>query len=226
MFVGDTGLERIIRRGAQLQKLDPNGDARAQGGIDLATVQRYINYWFSYCLDLFGSEVSTNAAEFFAAGLKGRFGEEKRFVDHAALGEKKLIDFVRDGKVVQEEVDLRNAMNQVLREDYIDDCDNAIRRWNKAIASEGVDFELKLPSIRFHRHQGLYSAGTFAPDGSPISPEQFESNRRAWLPTDADREYLVSIMQPVHEIGKCANWIAPPKKGINGQEFAYEYVRF
>lgn len=226
MFVGDTGLERIIRRGAQLQKLDPNGDARAQGGIDLATVQRYINYWFSYCLDLFGSEVSTNAAEFFAAGLKGRFGEERRFADHSALGEKKLIDFVRDGKVVQEEVDLRNAMNQVLREDYIDDCDNAIRRWNKAIASEGVDFALALPSIRFHRHQGLYAAGTFAPDGTPVSPEQFEANRRTWLPTDDDRNYLMSIMQPVHEIGKCANWIAPPKKGINGQDFAYEYVRF
>lgn len=95
MFVGDTGLERILRRSAQLTALDPSGDARAQGGIDLATVQKFINFWFSYCLDLFGSEVSSNAADFFGAGLKGRFQEEKRYTEHTALGQTKTMTMVK-----------------------------------------------------------------------------------------------------------------------------------
>ena len=33
-------------------------------------------------LDLFGAETSTNAANYFAAGLKGRFQEERRDDDH------------------------------------------------------------------------------------------------------------------------------------------------
>ena len=72
MFVGETGVLRVVQRACELAKLDPNGDARAQGGVDLATIQRYLNFWFSSSLDLFGAEVSSNAASFFAAGLKGR----------------------------------------------------------------------------------------------------------------------------------------------------------
>ena len=32
-------------------------------------------------------------------------------------------------------------------------------------------------------------------------------------------------MQPVHEPGKIANWIAPPPQGINGQPVDFEYVK-
>ncbi len=226
MFVGDTGIERILRRSAQLTKQDPSGDARAQGGIDLATVQKFINFWFSYCLDLFGSEVSSNAADFFAAGLKGRFDEEKRFSDHLALDQKLTLAMPKNGKLVDEAIDLRNAMNEVLRQDYIDDCKSAVRRWSKVVQAEGVDFEVTLPSGRFHRHQGIYSGLHFDRDGNPISADQFEAMRGEWLPSDADRAYLRSIMQPVMAPGQIANWIAPPKKGINGQDFAFEYVRF
>jgi benzoyl-CoA 2,3-dioxygenase component B len=225
MFVGDTGLERILRRSAQLTREDPNGDARAQGGIDLLTVQKFINFWFSYCLDLFGSEVSSNAADFFAAGLKGRFDEERRFEEHTALNQTKTLLMPRNGQLVAEEIELRNAMNEVLREDYIEDCRNAIRRWSKVVQNEGVDFEVTLPSGRFHRHQGIYAAATFNPAGEMISAEEFEAHRTTWLPTEADRAYLRSIMKPVHEQGKIANWIAPPKKGINSNEFEFEYVK-
>src|SRR5512147_1036125 len=85
LFVGQTGLQRIIQRTAQLEKLDPNGDVRAQGGIDFDLIQRTINYWFTYSLDLFGGEVSNNAAEFFGSGLKGRFREAKKYSDHKAI---------------------------------------------------------------------------------------------------------------------------------------------
>jgi benzoyl-CoA 2,3-dioxygenase component B len=225
MFVGDTGLERILRRAAQLTRQDPHGDARAQGGIDLPTIQRYINYWFSYCLDLFGSEVSTNAADFFAAGLKGRFNEEKRYTEHSALEQWKDITVPKGDALVTETVALRNAMNEVLRDDYVDDCVNAVRRWSKAIEQEGVHFELKLPSTRFHRRQGVYAQHHFDLDGNLISAEAFEYHRDEWLPAAGDQAWLESIMRPVHEPGKIANWIAPPRRGINGQAFEYEYVR-
>ncbi len=226
LFVGDTGLERIIRRSAELAQLDPNGDARAQGGIDLPTIQRFINFWFSYCLDLFGSEVSTNAADYFGQSLKGRFGEAKRYSEHTALGQSKTFKVLKDGRLVDEDVPLRNAMNEVLRDDYIDECGNAVRRWNKAIAKLGLDFELSLPSRRFHRRQGLYADAHFDPAGNPISEAEFEANRDTWLKTESDMEFVRTLMQPCHEPGKIANWIAPPRKGINGQPFEFEYVRF
>ena len=225
MFVGDTGLERVLRRSAQLTKLDPNGDARAQGGIDLGTIQRYIHFWFSYCLDLFGSEISSNAADFFGAGLKGRFGEEKRYTEHTALGQFKSLTTCKNGVLGEDSVDLRNAMNEVLREDYIDDCENAVRRWTKAIQAEGVDFEITLPSRRFHRHQGIYAGMHFDLQGQPIAEAEFERQRDSWLPTPPDKAYLVSIMQPVHTVGQIAQWIAPPRRGVNGLEFDHEYVR-
>ncbi len=225
MFVGDTGLERILRRSAQLTALDPSGDARAQGGIDLATVQKFINFWFSYCLDLFGSEVSSNAADFFGAGLKGRFQEEKRYTEHTALGQTKTMTMVKNGQLTTEDIDLRNAMNEVLREDYIDDCVNAVRRWSKAVQGEGIEFEVLLPSQRFHRHQGIYSGLHFDLAGNIITEAEFNANRDQWLPTQADKDYLVSIMHPVYEQGKIANWISPPRRGINGLEFDYQYVK-
>src|SRR5258708_24515397 len=73
MFVGDTGLSRVVRRTAQLMKQSPNEDVRQSGGIPLEIIQRYINFWFSYSLDLFVGEISSNSADFFAAGLKGPF---------------------------------------------------------------------------------------------------------------------------------------------------------
>ena len=63
MFVGETGVQRIVKRTCELMKQDPNGDARAQGGIDLPTIQKYLNLWYSLSLDLFGGEISSNAAD-------------------------------------------------------------------------------------------------------------------------------------------------------------------
>ncbi len=226
MFVGDTGLERIIRRGAELTVLDPNGDARAQGGIDLPTIQRFINYWLSYCLDLFGSEVSTNAGDWFGAGLKGRFGEARRYDEHSALDQAKTLTFVEGDRLVEREVPLRSAMNEVLRDDYYAECENAVRRWNKTIAAAGLSFELTVPHRRFHRRQGLYAGAFFDPAGARIDEATFEAQRGEWLFTDADKAYVNGLMTPVHEAGKMAHWIAPPRRGINGMPFEFEYVRF
>ena len=130
------------------------------------------------------------------------------------------------------QVPLRNAMNEVLRDGYVTDCQRAVDKWNRTIDKQlgerGAQFKLALPSRRFHRHIGIYgmnSGNYFDPTGNPISQGEFMANRNKWLPTDADREYLKQIMRPVTEPGKIAAWIAPPARGINGQTVEFEYVR-
>ncbi len=195
------------------------------GGIDLQTVQRFVNFWFSYSLDLFGSEVSSNAADFFAAGLKGRWKEDK-YEEHSALERSMNIPHLEGDTLVDKAVPLRIAMNEVLRNEYVEDCQKVVDKWNKALRDEGeATFEITLPSTRFHRRQGLYADANFAPDGSPISASDFEAHRSEWLPSDEDRAYVRSLMTPVYEPGQMASWIAAPRKGINGQPLDYEYVR-
>ena len=224
LFVGQTGIERVLRRACELAKQDPNGDVRAQGGVDFDTLQKYVNYWFSYSLDLFGSEVSSNAADFFASGMKGRWKEDK-YEDHVALGATKAIAHLENGRLVEREIPLRNAMNEVLRGEYVTDCEGVIEKWNKALEEEGVAFRISLPSTRFPRREGLYSDGHYYPAGNPIPAEAFEANRDRWLPSDADRAYVRSLMHAVYEPGKMANWIAAPRRGINNLPVDTVYVR-
>jgi benzoyl-CoA 2,3-dioxygenase component B len=114
MFVGLTGITRVVRRTLEQMKTlgseDPV-DLRRAGAIDLPTLQRYINFWFSSSLDLFGAEISSNAAAYFATGIKGR-PDESRFEDHVALEQYFRLDMPnRKGGVVSEDVPMRGAMN-------------------------------------------------------------------------------------------------------------------
>ncbi|MGB1699556.1 MAG: benzoyl-CoA 2,3-epoxidase subunit BoxB [Nannocystaceae bacterium] len=224
LFVGQTGMGRIIRRSAQLERQDPNGDVRKQGGIDFDLIQRTINYWYSYSLDLFGGEISSNAADFFATGLKGRFRENK-YEDHTAREGSYDMKVVEKGQLVDKSVPLRNAMNEVLRDEYIRDCERALRKWNSVIEEEGGSTVLTLPSRRFHRHQGLYTDHYFTPEGDLITQEEFERRQDEWLLRPEDNDYLHSIMKPCYAPGKFANWIAPPARGIEGKPEEFEYVR-
>jgi len=224
LFVGETGLDRIVKRSAELQRLDPNGDVRNQGGIDFDLIQRTINYWYTYSLDLFGGEISSNAADFFATGLKGRYREDK-YEEHRALAESYRLPVVENGRLTERDVPLRNAMNEVLRDAYVNDCERALRKWNRTLEEAGSPTRLSLPSRRFHRHQGIYADHAFDPQGNLISREQLEQNRQSWLLTRADNDYLLSIMKPCYERGKFANWIAPPSRGIEGQPVDFEYVK-
>ena len=225
LFVGETGMARIIRRAAQLAKIDPNGDVRNQGGIDLDTVQRAINYWFSYCLDLFGGEISNNAASYFASGLKGRFAEAKKYTDHMALEGMYELPVIENGRLTTRQIPLRNAMNEILRDDYIKDCARAVKKWNKILEEEGSDYVLTLPNRRFHRHQGLYAGHHFDPEGNMVSEETWANMKDKWLLSADDKRYLDSIMKPVREPGKFANWICPPSRGVKGKPIDFAYVR-
>jgi len=224
MFVGETGVGRVVKRACELMKADKNEDARSQGGIDLVTLQKYINYWYSSSLDLFGGEISSNAADYFASGLKGRDREET-YDDHIALVGVYPIDVMENGRLVRREVPMRNAMNEILRDEYVKDNERGLARWNKVIQEQGVDFELKLPNRNFNRTMGIYACFCFSPDGAPITKEQFEARRGEWLPTEGDRTHVRSLMLPVLEPGRMANWIAPPLRGINGQPIEFEYLR-
>jgi len=224
MFVGETGVNRIVDRACQLMKEDSNEDVRAQGGIDLPTVQKFLNLWYSLSLDLFGGEISSNAADAFAAGLKGRYKEE-RFEDHLALEGHYNLDVVENGAIAQREIGLRNAMNEVLRDEYVNDCQRGVNKWNKTIAKHGIDFELRLPSRRFHRHIGQFADYHTDPDGNLVSNDVWEARKGEWVPAQSDHDYVNSLMQPVYEPGKIANWLAPPPRGINGKPFEFEYVK-
>lgn len=224
MFVGETGVGRIVKRACELMKQDPNEDARAQGGIDLPLLQRYINFWYSSSLDLFGGEISSNAADYFASGLKGRDREEK-YDDHVALVGTYSMQVMEDGQLVTRQIPLRNAANEILRDEYIRDNERGVARWNKIIQDAGVRFELKLPDRKFNRKMGIYSGYHFDPAGHAIPSEEFERRRLEWLPSDADRTHVKHLMQPVLEFGKMAQWIAAPLRGINGNPIEFEYVR-
>lgn len=226
MFVGETGVQRVVQRTSELMRDNPGADPRKLGVIDLPTVQKYLNYWYSVSLDLFGGEISSNAAQYFASGLKGR-AHEDRHEDHVALSAFYEMEVAKDGKLERESVPLRNAMNEVLRDAYVEDCQRGVDKWNKTIAESGVDFQLTLPSRRFNRQVGIHAGIPATPAGELVSREEWERRQGEWLPSDSDREHIQSLMtRAVTEPGKMAHWIAAPKRGIKGRPVEFEYVRF
>jgi benzoyl-CoA 2,3-dioxygenase component B len=222
MFVGQTGVGRVIQRACELMK--EGKDVREHGAIPLEVIQKYIHFWASSSTDLYGGEVSSNAANFFSAGLKGRAYED-RYEDHKALDG--TYDHIRwiDGKLVETRTPLRNAMNEILRDAYIEDNQKGIDYWNRVCERHGIDYRFRLPHRRFHRKIGEFAGSCFDIDGNPIDEATWNAHASEWLPTDEDRTYVKSLMVPVREEGKFAGWIAPPAKGINGQPTDLDYVR-
>ena len=226
MFVGDTGIGRIVERTAQLMKESGySEDVRKLGGIDLPTIQKHINLWFSLSLDLHGNEVSTNAASYFANGLKGR-AEEAKWTEHEVKETTYELDLVEDGRVTRSAVPMRNAMNEVLRDWYVDDCQSGVTRWNKTLERYGIGDRLRLPDRKFNRGIGQFSSIKVDPNGTMLSAEEWTRRKYEWLPSAKDKEYLLSIMsRPVYEVGKFANYIVPPARGVKGTPVNFEYVR-
>jgi benzoyl-CoA 2,3-dioxygenase component B len=224
MFVGTTGVDRVVGRTAELMHEHDTDDVAPHGGIPLAVIQRYINFHYSVSLDLFGSEQSTNAANYFTAGLKGRWQEERRRDDHMLTDDSARMNVVRDGQMATEEVSALLALNHDLRSEYIKDCQSGLKRWNRVLEQAGLDARLTLPHVGFNRRVGLFAEHRVTPAGEVVAEDAWEAKRDAWLPTDEDKAHVKSLMRPVYEPGKIAGWIAPPSKGINGKPLEYEYV--
>ncbi|HYM01570.1 MAG TPA: benzoyl-CoA 2,3-epoxidase subunit BoxB [Stellaceae bacterium] len=227
MFVGDTGIARVVRRTLEVMKelgTDDPAAIRAKGAIDLPTVQRYMNFWFTSSLDLFGAEVSSNAASYFANGIKGR-PDEANFEDHICKDSSFTLE-VPDakGRSVTEQVPMRNAMNEITRGAYIRDCEIGVKRWNRQITKAGYSTELTLPSEHFRRGIGAWAGQPVDPTGRLISKEEYQAKLPTWIPSESDRAFVKSLMQRVTAPGKMAAWIAPPDRGINNLPVEYEYV--
>jgi benzoyl-CoA 2,3-dioxygenase component B len=224
MMVGTTGIDRVVQRTVELMLEHDDEEVAARGGITLAVIQKYLNFHYSVSLDLFGSETSTNVANYYTAGLKGRWLEERRKDDHKLGDDAMNVDALVDGEIGQNEVSALVGLNTDLRREYISDCEGGVKRWNKILDSAGLSQRLYLPHVAFNRKVGAYSGIEASPTGEKLSVDEWDSRKDAWLPTDVDKTHVRSLMRPVYERGKIASWIAPPRQGINGQPFDYDYV--
>ena len=142
MFVGETGVQRIVQRTCEAMReagIDDPTDierVRALGVIDLPTLQKKANLHFSLTLDLFGNEISTNAANAFNAGLKGRYREDRLTDDHLLTGATYPVLRLKDGAIAREDVPALSALNMRLRDDFVDDA-NAGRHALEPCAGAG-----------------------------------------------------------------------------------------
>ena len=229
MFVGETGIRRTVQRTCEAMNelgTDDPERVRASGLVDLYTIQRFINRHFSVSVDLFGRELSTNAANYFTSGLKGRFHETRIDDDHELTNSTRPVHTLEDGRIVIRDQPALIAINEHLRDDYIKDCQRGIDRWNKVIQDQGIDFELRLPHRGFSRQIGMFADVRISPKGEVLTEREWADAMDDWLPTDDDHAFVASLMKRVVEPGKMASWIAPPLRGINGKPIEFEYVKF
>ena len=231
MFVGESGVSRVVQRTCEAMKtagIDDPFDVEAVrklGVIDLPTIQKKVNFHFAVTLDLFGAEVSTNAANAFNAGLKGRFQETKIDDDHQLDNSTYPVMKYVDGEFRAVDEPALNAINARLRDDYVKDAAGGVKRWNKLIAKIGVDFDLALPHQAFSRRIGEFAELSVTPGGIVVGEDAWQAQRDEWLPSKEDLEHINSLMKPVQEPGQYASWIAPPKVGIDNQPGDFEYVQ-
>ena len=229
MFVGETGIMRVVQRSCEVMKevhTDDPKQVREGGAVDLETMQKYINLHFSVSVDLFGQEISTNAATYFNSSLKGRYLEARLDDDHRLTDALWPVHLVQDGRIILEDRPALNAVNERLRDDYIKDSQRGLARWNQVLESHGVEYRFTIPHRFFNRNIGTSAGISVNPQGDVITESEWQSQQGRWLPTAEDQAFVGSLMNRVTEPEKIAGWIAPPVRGINGQPWDYEYVRF
>ncbi len=227
MFVGITGLSRVLQRTCELMQEHDSDDIRRFGAIDLPMFQRYMNFHFSVTIDLFGSELSGNSAANYSMGLKSRYRESHIGDDHRLEHDTYAVTFPTGTDITRRDEPALNALNERLRDDYVAEVEDGLARLNRTIAGYDVDFTVRLPHRGFNRKIGAYAGMHISPDGTVLGAEEWQRQAAQWLPSDSDRDYLQSIMeQPVLGRGQFANWMAPPARGINEQPIDFEYVRF
>jgi benzoyl-CoA 2,3-dioxygenase component B len=231
MFVGETGIARVIERTCAAMKeagiTDPYAKEaiRKLGVIDLPTMQKKANLHFSLSLDLFGNEISTNAANAFHAGLKGRFREDKIDDDHQLENGTYPVLRLVDGAIVNQDTPALSALNMRLRDDYVADCNAGVGRWNRVIDKFGIPFQIKLPNVAFHRHIGEFAGIKADFDGKLLNDAEWEKRKGEWLPDSDDRAYIEGLMKPEYAAGKYAGWISAPKVGVDNKPGDFEYVK-
>src|ERR1700721_1405422 len=218
MMVGTTGVDRVLERTAHLMVENDSDDVAAHGVIPLPVIQKYLNFHFSVSLDLFGGETSTNVANYYSAGLKGRWQEDRRDDDHVLTTAVTVPERPDGDRIVTAELPAPPALNHALRTAYIRDCETGVTRWNRLLDSHGLaGHRLALPHAGFNRKVGAFAGCQVTPGGQITDAAAWAAGSPSWLPTPADKVHVESLMRPVYEPGKIAAWLAPPRSGINRQ---------
>jgi benzoyl-CoA 2,3-dioxygenase component B len=225
LSVGENGVGRVVQRTAEL--MHEGTDPVKVGAIPLDVIQKFVNDWSTSSYDLFGGEDSSNAAEAFACGLKGRYREgDGLYKDPKALDQIYTTQIEENGRLTSLEIPLRRAMNALLLDAYHADCTRIVDRWNRTLVKYGIERKITLPSLRFNRQIGIHAGKFYDPEGNPVAKEEWEKRRTSWFSSDEERAYVESCMIRVKERGKFANWIAAPHAGIHDKPVDYEYVKF
>src|SRR6187549_60425 len=135
MMVGTTGVDRVVERTAQVMVENDTDDMAGRGVVPLDVIQKYLNFHYSVSLDLFGGETSTNVANYYTAGLKGRWLEDRRKDDHKLADDSIHVDALTDEANGEQSIGLTEVsalvgLNTDLRREYISDCQGGVKRWN------------------------------------------------------------------------------------------------
>ena len=231
MFVGETGVSRVIQRTAEAMKeagIDDPYDierVRALGVIDLPTIQKKANLHFSLTLDLFGNEISTNAANAFNAGLKGRYREDKLTDDHQLMSAVYPVLRPRDG------AHHPGGRSRVVGAEHA-----AARRLRGGCRGRGGALEpragtdrnrfphhpaacrVQPPHRRVQRHPHRHRRATSS------AARNGTRGARSMLPSTDDNLFITSLMRTSRQPGTYAGWIAPPRHGIDNMPGDFEYV--
>ena len=163
---------------------------RALGVIDLPTIQKKLNLHYSLSLDLFGSEVSTNAANAFNAGIKGRFRETAIEDDHRLENSTYPVLKLVDGEIKRVDEPALTALNMRLRDDYT----ARLRQGHRALEQDHRAHRRRLPAGAAacrvpppdRRVQGR--AGDAA--GVLIDEATWSREKDKWLPSAADGDFI------------------------------------
>ncbi len=229
LFVGEAGVARVVQRTCEVMRehqVSSPDQVRALGAIDLETIQKFLNFHYSVTLDLYGSEISSNAANYFTTGLKGRFEESKLADDHKLSSDGYPVQEVSGDRIVTRTVPALTALNARLRDDYIKEIEAGLARWNRVPEKFGIPFRFTLPHVGFQRRIGNFAGHHISPAGEVMTESAWNARKHEWIPSPDDHAFIESLMGRVVQPGKFANWIAPPVRGIKGMPIDFEYVRF
>jgi benzoyl-CoA 2,3-dioxygenase component B len=222
LAIGSSGIERVLRRSAEVTRAHETDDIFEHGAIPVSVVQKYLNFWAPKVYDLFGNDESRRASEMYEIGVRG-----PAYVA-ANPNEPVVIDRRGSDGLVQVEVTAELAINAVMRRRYIKEVEMILGRFNDMLASYGIDARLTMPHERFHRSIGPCKGLAFDLAGNPIDPAASDAYLAAHLPSDAELRSVEALMRPVRAPDEVAGWLAPPRLlvGVPGTAHKVDYLLF